>query len=706
MGQFISPLDGQTFVHGSTIDITYQIDTQNFGTLFSEIYALQYHYDNVYQDTETPPAATAPAQYTWSVTLPSTGTTLNLKVEAWNIAGVLQPGESSDIDLILTAAPAITCTGTDQETTTSLRMNGTAAGTLTGGGLRLVYGTTASGPYPNIVNLINGNGTINHTVTGLSANTIYYYRIEALDIAGNVIAQSGECSGTTSNVVVPPTPSNNGDTQLVKLCTIVGTQQVCDGVSGDAILLVHVSASDGDIIPTDSTEFPAPTNSGVFSTIGFFRSYFADLNGNLLVPQPTTVKICQPSAETQTASILATCDDIGNEEITYGSDLLINGDFTSSSGTGATSSNGPGWITNYAPAGNIYAAGATTYAFFTTNAGSVTGGNAIATGVVALTGRSMAVNVGPNTTIPIIRWNNIYLENGVSYTLKIDAAILNNPFSIAIKVDTTVVAAVTPPVAVGVWTTTDTTFTYTGATGYHSVGLYSNTGAAGGNDHAFDNISLRRVIPASVETRTDVEYTGVTKAILEQIVETTGCADDRRDNLLGQILNRIVDIAYVTPICVANVTVLRITRTNGTNLYLSTNGQLINEPAAYTIGACPVTMATTNITTEVYRLSGIATPATSTASTGPTSNPVVGNTVTIAPPFKALSWNFLRETAQDFGNGSTARVEINGFAYHAGNGPVYQTVGHTLQANANESFNSSWKFDVFGNAFIEIVVIR
>lgn len=140
-------------------------------------------------------------------------------------------------------------------------------------------------------------------------------------------------------------------------------------------------------------------------------------------------------------------------------------------------------------------AGASTWAFFTTNAGQVTNGDGA--GIVALGPRSMAVNVGPNTAIPIIEWANIPLVNGQAYQLEAMAAIIYNPFSVAIKIDGGAqgIFPVDAPAFIRQWATTVTTFTFTGPTGNYSVGLYSDSGVAGGNDHTFDNFSLRSSTP-------------------------------------------------------------------------------------------------------------------------------------------------------------------------------------------------------------------
>lgn len=285
-------------------------------------------------------------------------------------------------------------------------------------------------------------------------------------------------------------------------------------------------------------------NAGVSTR--FLRRYVIDALGGVTIHDTTldgitpytvagTVTNCAGTAGS--SDIIADCADAGRSAIAYGPELLTNGDFSQSTGTGATSDPAVGWTTGYTPVNDVYAAGAGTYAFFTTNAGAATGGNAAAAAVQALTGRSMVVNVGANTAQPILSWPNIFLENGKSYALEVDAAILGLPFGISIAVDGVAVVPVVSPVVTGQWQRTSTVFTYTGATGYHTVSLNSNNGAGAGNDHTFDNFSLRKAFPANTESLTTEKYDSVVRAIVDQIVESTGCNDDRRDKLLAEISN-------------------------------------------------------------------------------------------------------------------------------------------------------------------------
>ena len=185
---------------------------------------------------------------------------------------------------------------------------------------------------------------------------------------------------------------------------------------------------------------------------------------------------------------------------TLGPELLANGNFEASSGTGAASSIGPGWATDYVPCGpNIFGGGCGggNYSFFTTNAGQATGNNPAATPIPAIGARSMAVNVSSNVNNAIVKWANVPMVNGQSYRLQVSAAIIFNPFAVAVRINGGVdgIFPVSAPSASSTWQTTVTDFVYSGPTGNQLVGLHSNSGVLAGNDHTFDDISLRTISP-------------------------------------------------------------------------------------------------------------------------------------------------------------------------------------------------------------------
>lgn len=408
MGTIASPVNGASFYHGRTIPVAYRSDTVNFGCItLSRICAVTYNLNGTLIANLVPISQVGAAPQTQAaqnITLPSSGATATVDVEGWGVGGQLNDTAQAIYNLV--AVPVATCNPATVITDTTATLNGNIAGTLlAGGSARFIWGSPSPATNAAIA-YVAGAAFVN--LTGLTPGTTYTYRIEVLDDQGTVIASSGQCSFATNAGSGGGTGGGGNTAQLVKLCSITGVTVMQDCDVSESILLITVTSSDGDIIPVGSTEFPAGAGAGVFTAIGYYRSYYADLNGSYLNPQPTN--ICLPS----------------NQE---------------------------------------------------------------------------------------------------------------------------------------------------------------------------------------------------------------------------------------------------------------------------------------TLTTETYRIAGTAA-GVSTASTAPASVPTVGNTVTIAPPYRALSWVWLRQTAQDPGNGTVAKLTVNGFEYNAGNGPVYQTTGGQIDADNGQSFNTTYAFTASGEAYVEITVIR
>lgn len=273
--------------------------------------------------------------------------------------------------------------------------------------------------------------------------------------------------------------------------------------------------------------------------------HYADGNGTEQLVEPAGFNLgpCPSAADAGTANIVAVCSDVATDGVTTGPELLTNGKFDQSIGLGATSVAGPGWTTNYTvpSGGNLFSgagAGAATWMYYdSTNRATAFNGSAPATLDPIGGGKAIGVNVGPSLTTPIIQWANVYLENGKSYSFECDAGIVFGPFGVSVAIDGVNQFPISAPGASGVWQHTKTTFTFTGTTGYHAVGIQSNNGTPGGNDHAFDNFSLHMIDDAvSPEVTTPVNYTEVVKAVIDQIVKTSGCHDDRRDKLVETLI--------------------------------------------------------------------------------------------------------------------------------------------------------------------------
>lgn len=146
-------------------------------------------------------------------------------------------------------------------------------------------------------NTPSGTTGINDNVT-LPPNSRVVYTIVDKAKAGGVYRNATKIDNGVErfggdpidvNPPIDPVPTDLTNSSLVKLCSQVNITKLCDSATDIPILLVTIASSDGDVIPVDSVEFPVGTGYGVYSTIGFMRSYYTGLNGVLLSPQPTLV---------------------------------------------------------------------------------------------------------------------------------------------------------------------------------------------------------------------------------------------------------------------------------------------------------------------------------------------------------------------------------------------------------------------------------
>lgn len=159
--------------------------------------------------------------------------------------------------------------------------------------------------------------------------------------------------------------------------------------------------------------------------------------------------------------------------------------------------------------------------------------------------------------------------------------------------------------------------------------------------------------------------------------------------------NRLVLVTYRFDV-LGNLQTVTANYLDGT-LYAGAIGDLVE---CSTVVPEPV-----ELTVETYRLDG-NTPGIATPSTGPGSAPIVGNTVTIAAPFNALAWRYMRGTAQDPNDGSVGSLVVNGFTYYPGVGGVYTEVGQSLQSSSQERFVTPYEFTANGDVVVELVVHR
>lgn len=293
MGTILSPTNLSQVYKGQVVPVSYRSDTVDFscGSL-SKICVIQYSVNGIPVTGFVGISQTGVApqiQADENITMPLTGATAQIDIDARGVGG--QQNDTSTVTVNLVDVPTVSC-GSALVTDTTAQLQANITGTLiAGGSIQFRYGTTVGGPYTTtVVATPYAVGGVTANITGLIPNTAYYFVFEVLDNNNNLVVNSSECSFTTANTVT----SNPSEALLVKVCTITGVTLLRDCTNDTPILLITVTSSDGDIIPTDSTEFVATAGAGVFTTIGFYRSYYTDLTGNYLNPQPTNV--CSPSS--------------------------------------------------------------------------------------------------------------------------------------------------------------------------------------------------------------------------------------------------------------------------------------------------------------------------------------------------------------------------------------------------------------------------
>jgi chitodextrinase len=127
-------------------------------------------------------------------------------------------------------------------------------------------GTVAGFPViPGTTPPVATSNTNSYSDTGRTPSTTYYYRVAAVDTAGNVGTPSDEASGTTSSTdVTKPTvtitsPQNNA-TVIVGNVTVSGTSQDNPGGSGINNVIVRVDGRNPRIPATGTTSWSAVVN--------------------------------------------------------------------------------------------------------------------------------------------------------------------------------------------------------------------------------------------------------------------------------------------------------------------------------------------------------------------------------------------------------------------------------------------------------------
>jgi hypothetical protein len=212
------------------------------------------------------------------------------------------------------------------------------------------------------------------------------------------------------------------------------------------------------------------------------------------------------------ADIVLLCGDLG-EAAWIGGSVLPNTSLDDS--TPDQLVDGPGWTTDYPM----------------TTAGP--GAQQGQLNVAEIEPGEIAIRAGSSLAgVRVIGWDNIDLEGGQTYRMRYrlnsDQTFLQwylNGVAIGnVDVDT------------GGETEQKEFFFDAPSTGLYSIEYKSNTSAAN-VILSLDGILLQRYIAASPDNSTAVEYAGVQRAVIDQVVKTSGCADSVRDGLLKDIVD-------------------------------------------------------------------------------------------------------------------------------------------------------------------------
>jgi hypothetical protein len=197
----------------------------------------------------------------------SAGTAYIYRVAAWNSAGesALTSGNITTVALapVITLPAAPSNLGATNVTTSGLTLAWSDVATNESG--YRVYRSTDGSNYTRIADLPSNSST--YSDTGLSSGTTYYYKIAALNSAGESLSQP--LTASTQAVVAPPPPSAPLQQTSAAAATVSTrqmtsfTELVITGTSGNDSIYVSQSGNSFTIVSNGNTQ----TINGTFGDL-------------------------------------------------------------------------------------------------------------------------------------------------------------------------------------------------------------------------------------------------------------------------------------------------------------------------------------------------------------------------------------------------------------------------------------------------------
>lgn len=277
----------------------------------------------------------------------------------------------------------------------------------------------------------------------------------------------------------------------------------------------------------------------VQDALGVITSQVFEQNGTTPVTDGSILVACDtgtPMGISGTTNIPVTCGDISKNEV-LGYNRLRNGDFEESIGVGATSVPTVGWETTYTAVDVLDTAPIGSYLLFEGDLGAHTNGNYS----MLSTSKAAAFKSLGTGTPPLFEFTSEF-EAGKSYRLTGSVAYFVEFGTVGVvqSSDELNTIIIPQPAIEGFFEQFTGEFTWVAPTGEGTIKFAQSGLSTSDPIILFDNLQVREIMsPTQVANPTVTNYSDTVKSVIDQVVNTVGCNDERRDNLLVDIADVI-----------------------------------------------------------------------------------------------------------------------------------------------------------------------